>query len=158
MIVKAAWVLSSDDLVLQVDSERTRQNLHKQSEWIKILKAGIWLNKLWFTVLIKSVYLNTLDFSNQIQKMVWETLIQQESYLKKIELPCWLRAGLLSRLLRQSLHSLSECEFFSINQSSHTELVLHYVHYAVELFRQDCHITHCYQCQSLGHMIWICYH
>ena len=39
--VKAAQALSSGDLVLQVDSERTRQDLHKQSGWTETLRAGI---------------------------------------------------------------------------------------------------------------------
>ena len=39
--VEAAQALPSGDLVLQVDSERTRQDLHKQSGWTEALEAGI---------------------------------------------------------------------------------------------------------------------
>ena len=38
--VEAARALPSDDLVLRVDSEKTRQDLHKQSGWTEALDTG----------------------------------------------------------------------------------------------------------------------
>ena len=63
--VEAARALPSGDLVLRVDSKRTRQDLHKQSGWTEALGPGTRLNKPWFTVLVKSVHLDAFDCSNQ---------------------------------------------------------------------------------------------
>lgn len=38
------------------------------------------------------------------------------------------------------------------------EVILGYIHHAVELFHQDCHVTRCYQCQGIGHMVRVCRH
>ena len=48
---EAARPLPSGDLILQVDSPRIQQGLHKQSGWTEALGAGAWLNQPWFTVL-----------------------------------------------------------------------------------------------------------
>lgn len=82
--VEAARALPSGYLVLRVDSEKTRQDLHKQGGWITTLEAGVRLNKPWLTVLVKSVHLNALDCNNQ--EMPRGTLTQQNLYLREVEL------------------------------------------------------------------------
>ena len=67
-----------------MDSERTRQDLHKQSGWTEALGAGTRLNRPRFTVLVKSVHLNALDCSNQ--EVARGTLAQQNPYLREVEL------------------------------------------------------------------------
>ena len=42
--VEAARLLPSGDLVLQVDSPCTQQDLHKQNGWMEALGAGARLN------------------------------------------------------------------------------------------------------------------
>ena len=156
--MKAAWALPSDDLVPWVNSERTRQDLHKQSGWTEVLRTGIWLNKLWFTVLIKSVHLNALDCSNQ--KMIWETLTQQNPYLREIELihvnKEWACQADFSVKVFTVLVNMASLQ--QTNLLIQKELILDYVHHAVELFHQDCQIICCFQCQSLSHMICVCHH
>lgn len=59
--VEATQALSSGDLVLQVDSEQTRQELHKKGGWIEGLGVGAQLNQPQFTVMVKAVCYNALD-------------------------------------------------------------------------------------------------
>src|SRR5699024_6808240 len=51
--VEAVRVLPSGDLILWVDSERSKQDLHIQVGWLRTLGEGARLNRPRFTVLVK---------------------------------------------------------------------------------------------------------
>ena len=87
-------------------------------------------------------------------------MVQQNPYLKEIEL---IHVG-RERARQAGSPAKASAVLVDVASSQQANLliqeglVLSYVHHAVELFHQDCQITHCYQCQGLGHMARVCHY
>ena len=93
--------------------------------------------------------------------MTQRTLAQQNPYLEEIKL---IHVG-QKQAHQTGSSAKASTVLVDVGSSQQTdlliqkELVLGYIHHAVELFHQNYQIICCYQCQNMGvHMTQICHH